>query len=237
MRAAGKRRRAGMAVSRRRSPLCRSGDLSARWRTTSWPEARPADRRIRSDYAMLAQRMIGKGMTNVDWDKHRPEARGMDRLGTGWWAFPPWREARATSTPHRIKYSGRSPRTSIAPARASSWSSTFGTREAPPTRSWRRWCAPRARRRVSRAGRRARRPPLVERSAAPAAAGGRSASPTGIARRAVSDAGEPKRSASASEDRRRRWRGGLDREHESGRSPLFQAGRPRRSMGRCDGPR
>ncbi len=25
--------------------------------------------------------MIGKGMTNVDWDKHRPEARGMDRLG------------------------------------------------------------------------------------------------------------------------------------------------------------
>ena len=36
---------------------------------------------LRSDYAMLAQRMIGKGMTNVNWDKHRPEARGMDRLG------------------------------------------------------------------------------------------------------------------------------------------------------------
>ena len=37
---------------------------------------------LRSDYAMLAQRMIGKGLTNVEWDRHRPEARGMDRLGT-----------------------------------------------------------------------------------------------------------------------------------------------------------
>ena len=37
---------------------------------------------LRSDYARLAQHMIGKGLTNVDWDKHRPEARGMDRLGT-----------------------------------------------------------------------------------------------------------------------------------------------------------
>ena len=37
---------------------------------------------LRSDYAMLAQHMIGKGLTNVEWDRHRPEARGMDRLGT-----------------------------------------------------------------------------------------------------------------------------------------------------------
>ena len=37
---------------------------------------------LRSDYAMLAQRMIGKGLTNVEWERHRPEARGMDRLGT-----------------------------------------------------------------------------------------------------------------------------------------------------------
>ncbi|MGA2068022.1 MAG: cardiolipin synthase [Thermoguttaceae bacterium] len=37
---------------------------------------------LRSDYAMLAQVMIGKGLTNVDWARHRPEAQGMDRLGT-----------------------------------------------------------------------------------------------------------------------------------------------------------
>jgi cardiolipin synthase A/B len=36
---------------------------------------------LRSDYALLAQHMIGKGLTNVEWDRHRPEARGMDRLG------------------------------------------------------------------------------------------------------------------------------------------------------------
>jgi len=37
---------------------------------------------LRSDYAVLAQVMIGKGLTNVDWARHRPEAQGMDRLGT-----------------------------------------------------------------------------------------------------------------------------------------------------------
>ncbi|MGO9114751.1 MAG: cardiolipin synthase [Thermoguttaceae bacterium] len=37
---------------------------------------------LRSDYAMLAQRVIDQGLTQVPWDKHRPEARGMDRLGT-----------------------------------------------------------------------------------------------------------------------------------------------------------
>ena len=36
---------------------------------------------IRSDYAVLAQRIIHAGLTHVQWDKHRPEARGMDRLG------------------------------------------------------------------------------------------------------------------------------------------------------------
>jgi cardiolipin synthase len=36
---------------------------------------------IRSDYAVLAQRVIDQGLTRVSWDKHRPEARGMDRLG------------------------------------------------------------------------------------------------------------------------------------------------------------
>jgi len=37
---------------------------------------------LRSDYAVLAERMIGKGLTDVQWHRHRPEARGMDRLGT-----------------------------------------------------------------------------------------------------------------------------------------------------------
>jgi cardiolipin synthase A/B len=37
---------------------------------------------IRSDYAKLAQHVIDRGLTQVPWDKHRPEARGMDRLGT-----------------------------------------------------------------------------------------------------------------------------------------------------------
>jgi cardiolipin synthase len=37
---------------------------------------------IRSDYAKLARHAIDRGLTQVAWDKHRPEARGMDRLGT-----------------------------------------------------------------------------------------------------------------------------------------------------------
>jgi cardiolipin synthase len=37
---------------------------------------------LRSDYALLAQHVIDQGLTQVAWDKHRPEARGMDRLGT-----------------------------------------------------------------------------------------------------------------------------------------------------------
>ncbi len=36
---------------------------------------------VRSDYAMLAPELTGRGLTNVAWDKHPPEARGMDRLG------------------------------------------------------------------------------------------------------------------------------------------------------------
>ena len=36
---------------------------------------------LRSTYAELAQRVIDTGLTRIDWDKHRPEARGMDRLG------------------------------------------------------------------------------------------------------------------------------------------------------------
>ena len=36
---------------------------------------------LRSDYARLAEHMIGNGLTKVEWDRHRPEARGMDRLG------------------------------------------------------------------------------------------------------------------------------------------------------------
>src|SRR3990172_4870247 len=36
---------------------------------------------LRADYAHLAQSIIEKGMTSVAWGRHRPEARGMDRLG------------------------------------------------------------------------------------------------------------------------------------------------------------
>jgi cardiolipin synthase A/B len=36
---------------------------------------------LRSDYAKLTERMIGEGLTKVDWDRHGSEARGMDRLG------------------------------------------------------------------------------------------------------------------------------------------------------------
>jgi cardiolipin synthase len=37
---------------------------------------------IRNDYANLASRVISEGLTRVPWEKHRPEARGMDRLAT-----------------------------------------------------------------------------------------------------------------------------------------------------------
>jgi cardiolipin synthase A/B len=43
---------------------------------------------IRSDYAKLSQHVIDKGLTEVPWDKHRPEARGMDRLGTSLVGIP-----------------------------------------------------------------------------------------------------------------------------------------------------
>ena len=43
---------------------------------------------LHSDYAMLAQHMIGNGLTNVEWDRHRPEARGMNRLGTAMVGVP-----------------------------------------------------------------------------------------------------------------------------------------------------
>jgi cardiolipin synthase len=36
---------------------------------------------LRSDYGKLTQHVIDAGLTQVHWDKHRPEARGMDRLG------------------------------------------------------------------------------------------------------------------------------------------------------------
>ncbi len=43
---------------------------------------------IRSDYAKLARHAIDRGLTQVPWDKHRPEARGMDRLGTSLIGIP-----------------------------------------------------------------------------------------------------------------------------------------------------
>jgi cardiolipin synthase len=36
---------------------------------------------LRLDYAQLGQAVIDRGITKVDWKAHRPEARGMDRLG------------------------------------------------------------------------------------------------------------------------------------------------------------
>jgi len=37
---------------------------------------------VRSDYAKLADLAIDEGLTRVPWETHRPEAQGMDRLGT-----------------------------------------------------------------------------------------------------------------------------------------------------------
>ena len=37
---------------------------------------------LHTDYDRLAKAAIDEGLTDVDWSKHRPEARGMDRLGT-----------------------------------------------------------------------------------------------------------------------------------------------------------
>ena len=36
---------------------------------------------LRSGYALLASHAIAQGLTQVAWEKHRPEARGMDNLG------------------------------------------------------------------------------------------------------------------------------------------------------------
>ncbi len=36
---------------------------------------------LRTTYANLSRNVIDAGWTKVDWDKHHPEARGMDRLG------------------------------------------------------------------------------------------------------------------------------------------------------------
>jgi cardiolipin synthase len=36
---------------------------------------------LRTDYARLTQEIIDEGLTHVDWDAHRPAARGLDRLG------------------------------------------------------------------------------------------------------------------------------------------------------------
>ncbi|MCA9112279.1 MAG: cardiolipin synthase [Planctomycetaceae bacterium] len=44
--------------------------------------------RLRTDYARLAQAVIDRGMTELDWNAHRPEARGMDRLGTSLVGIP-----------------------------------------------------------------------------------------------------------------------------------------------------
>ena len=83
---------------------------------------------LRSDYAMLAQRMIGNGLTSVDWDKHRPEARGMDRLGAAMVGVP----TVAGSKGHLCSASDQILKAIAADvdraARAFSWSSTFGTR-------------------------------------------------------------------------------------------------------------
>lgn len=37
---------------------------------------------LHTDYALLAERIVDDSITQVDWSVHRPEARGMDRLGT-----------------------------------------------------------------------------------------------------------------------------------------------------------
>ena len=74
---------------------------------------------IRSDYAKLAQHVIDQGLTQVPWDKHRPEARGMDRLGTCLVGIPTVAGSMAQLLLGIGSRScGRSPRTSTMPARA-----------------------------------------------------------------------------------------------------------------------
>ena len=70
---AGKWRRAGMAVSRRRRPVCRSDDLSARRRTKSRPEARPTDRRT-------AQRLCDAGAAD---DRQGTDQRRLGQAPAG----------------------------------------------------------------------------------------------------------------------------------------------------------
>jgi cardiolipin synthase len=42
----------------------------------------------RADYQKLVERGIARGLTNVPWDRHSPDAEGMDRLGTKMVGFP-----------------------------------------------------------------------------------------------------------------------------------------------------
>lgn len=37
---------------------------------------------VRTDYTRLSETIIDEALTRVDWSRHRPEAQGMDRLGT-----------------------------------------------------------------------------------------------------------------------------------------------------------
>ena len=77
-----------MAVSRRRFPFAGAVIyLLVGERRVGLKRARRIAA-LHGDYSMLAQQMIGKGLTNVDWGKHRPEARGMDRLGTAMVGVP-----------------------------------------------------------------------------------------------------------------------------------------------------
>lgn len=43
---------------------------------------------LRTDYDKLVEAAIDVGLTRVDWSKHRPAARGMDRLGTNLVGMP-----------------------------------------------------------------------------------------------------------------------------------------------------
>ena len=192
---------------------------------------------LRSDYAMLAQHAIDRGLTQVSWDKHRPEARGMDRLGTCLVGMPTVAGSMAQfyseseqilrAIAHDIDNARKSVlmefyiwneggaadevfEALVAPASGASPAACWSTRSAP--------------------GR-----------------GGKAGNRSGSARRA--SACEPALPVSLLQARVSRndlrlhrkivvvdGRVGLDGQHEPGRSPLLQAEGPRRAMGRRHGP-
>ena len=182
---------------------------------------------IRSDYAKLARQVIHEGLTQVPWDKHRPEARGMDRLGTCLVGIP----TVAGSMAQFYSESEQTLRTiveDIESARKSVlmefyiWSEGGSADDVLEALIR----AARAGSRLPRADQRGRGHGSGGGAAAPAAPRGGRAGPARLARQPAASHRVAQRSPSAPQDRGDRRPCCLDGQHEHGRSPLFQAGAP-----------